>query len=161
MVACSWCTARYSGTARRVTTICPTGAASRLQEGGALFTQCSHFVDLLIHFFGDVKSVNSVGDTKNHDIEIEDCGSAIMQFQSGVLGSMTYTTCTHRKNYEGSITIIGEKGTIKIGGQYLNTIDFWDVQDHPLPENVEFTDKPNQYRRIPDRLRITTRSSRT
>jgi UDP-N-acetyl-2-amino-2-deoxyglucuronate dehydrogenase len=118
---------------------------SRLQEGGALFTQCSHFVDLLIHFFGDVKSVNSIGDTKNHDIEIEDCGSAIMQFQSGVLGSMTYTTCTHRKNYEGSITIIGEKGTIKIGGQYLNTIDFWDVQDHPLPEDVQFTDKPNQY----------------
>jgi predicted dehydrogenase len=117
----------------------------RRLEGGALFTQCSHFLDLLIHFFGDVDSVNSIGDTKNHDIEIEDCGSAILQFQSGVLGSLTYTTCVHRKNYEGSITIIGERGTIKIGGPYLNTIDYWDVQDYPLPTDIEFNDKPNQY----------------
>ena len=51
----------------------------------------------------------------------------------------------HEKNYEGSITIVGEKGTIKIGGQYLNTIEFWNVEDYPLPRSVQFTDKPNQY----------------
>jgi UDP-N-acetyl-2-amino-2-deoxyglucuronate dehydrogenase len=117
----------------------------RRLEGGALFTQCSHFLDLLIHFFGEIETANSIGDTKNHDIEIEDCGSAILQFQSGVLGSLTYTTCVHNRNYEGSITIVGEHGTIKIGGQYLNTIDFWDVKDYPLPADVQFNDKPNQY----------------
>jgi UDP-N-acetyl-2-amino-2-deoxyglucuronate dehydrogenase len=115
------------------------------EEGGALFTQCSHFVDLLIHFFGEIESVNSIGDTKNHAIEIDDCGAAIMQFHSGVLGTMSYTTCVHDKNYEGSITIVGEKGTVKIGGQYLNTIEFWNVEGYPLPRNVQFTDKPNKY----------------
>jgi len=118
---------------------------SVLEEGGALFTQCSHFVDLLIHFFGEIDGVNSVGDTKNHAIEIDDCGAAILQFHSGVLGTLTYTTCVHEKNYEGSITIVGEKGTIKIGGQYLNTIEFWDVEDYPLPRGVQFSDKPNKY----------------
>jgi predicted dehydrogenase len=115
------------------------------EEGGALFTQCSHFVDLLIHFFGEIESVNSIGDTKNHNIEIDDCGAALLQFHSGVLGSMTYTTCVHEKNYEGSITIVGEKGTIKIGGQYLNTIEYWNVENYPLPRGVQFTDKPNKY----------------
>jgi UDP-N-acetyl-2-amino-2-deoxyglucuronate dehydrogenase len=115
------------------------------EEGGALFTQCSHFVDLLIHFFGEIDTVNSVGDTKNHAIEIDDCGAAILQFHSGVLGTISYTTCVHEKNYEGSITIVGEKGTIKIGGQYLNTIEFWNVENYPLPRGVQFSDKPNRY----------------
>jgi UDP-N-acetyl-2-amino-2-deoxyglucuronate dehydrogenase len=115
------------------------------EEGGALFTQCSHFVDLLIHFFGEIEAVNSVGDTKNHRIEIDDCGAAILRFHSGVLGSMTYTTCVHEKNYEGSITIVGEKGTVKIGGQYLNTIEFWNVENYPLPKGVQFNDKANKY----------------
>ncbi len=118
---------------------------SRKLEGGALFTQCSHFVDLLIHFFGEIETVNSVGDTKNHAIEVEDCGAAILQFHSGVLGTLSYTTCVHNKNYEGSITIVGEKGTIKIGGEYLNTIEFWNVEGYPLPRSVQFTDKPNKY----------------
>jgi predicted dehydrogenase len=115
------------------------------EEGGALFTQCSHFVDLLIHFFGEISSVNSVGATKNHAIEIDDCGAAILQFHSGVLGTITYTTCVHEKNYEGSITIVGEKGTVKIGGQYLNTIEFWNVENYPLPRGIHFSDKPNKY----------------
>src|SRR5262249_28510925 len=85
------------------------------------------------------------GDTKNHAIEIDDCGGAILQFHSGVLGTLTYTTCVHEKNYEGSITIVGEKGTIKIGGQYLNTIEFWNVENYPLPRSVQFIDKPNRY----------------
>ena len=51
----------------------------------------------------------------------------------------------YNKNYEGSITIVGEKGTIKIGGPYLNQIDYWDVQSYPLPNNVHFVDLPNNY----------------
>lgn len=114
-------------------------------EGGALFTQASHFIDLMIWWFGDVVSASANIGTKNHDIEIEDCGTAILQFSSGVIGGMNWTTCVYNKNYEGSITIIGEYGIIKIGGQYLNKIEYWDVRSMPLPEDIAFTDEPNLY----------------
>ena len=114
-------------------------------EGGPLYTQCSHFIDLLIYMFGDIQRVNSIGETKCHNIEVEDCGVAVMKFKSGVMGTLSYTNCVYNKNYEGSITIVGEKGTIKIGGSYLNTIDFWDVQSYPLPHDVDYNDKPNNY----------------
>ncbi len=81
----------------------------------------------------------------NHQIEIEDCGVTALQFKSGTIGSLLWTTCVYNHNYEGSITLIGEKGTIKIGGKYLNKIDFWDVLSYPLPQNTIFEDKPNNY----------------
>jgi predicted dehydrogenase len=114
-------------------------------EGGVLYTQVSHFIDLMIWWCGDPISAKANISTKNHDIEIEDCGSSIIEFKSGVTGILNWTTCVYNKNYEGSLTVIGEKGTIKIGGQYLNKIEFWDVQSYPLPEKIEFTDKPNSY----------------
>ena len=114
-------------------------------EGGSLYTQVSHFIDLLIWFFGDIKKAKTVIDTKNHDITIEDCGSSIVTFTRGVLGVINWTTCVYRTNYEGSITIIGENGTIKIGGQYLNTIDYWDVASFPLPKDIQYNDRPNTY----------------
>ena len=115
------------------------------EEGGALFTQASHFIDLLIWFCGDVESVQGHIDTQNHNIETEDSGAAILNFKSGTIGSLIWTTCVYNKNYEGSITIIAEKGTIKIGGRYLNKIEFWDVEGYPLQEGIEYTDKPNSY----------------
>ena len=114
-------------------------------EGGPLYTQCSHFIDLLIYMFGDIQRVNSIGETKCHNIEVEDCGVAMLKFKSGVMGTLSYTNCVYNKNYEGSITIVGENGTIRIGGSYLNTIDFWDIQSYPLPLDVSFDDKPNVY----------------
>lgn len=117
----------------------------KAQEGGALYTQASHFIDLLVWWCGDVTEVKAQIATQNHSIETEDSGNAILKFSNGTLGSLNWTTCVYNKNYEGSITIIGEKGTIKIGGQYLNKIEFWDVQGYPLQEGVEFTDKPNSY----------------
>lgn len=117
----------------------------REKEGGALFTQASHFIDLLVWWFGDVVQAKGMVDTKMQQIEVEDCGNAIMDFASGVQGSVTWTTCVYNKNYEGSITIIGEKGTVKIGGAYLNKIDYWDVQSYPLPNNINFADLPNNY----------------
>lgn len=118
---------------------------SKELEGGALHTQASHFIDLMIWWFGDVVDATAEISTKNHKIEIEDCGSAILKFESKVMGALNWTTCVYNKNYEGSITIIGEHGTIKIGGQYLNKIEFWDVRSFPLPEDIPFTDKPNAY----------------
>ncbi|MBL4624943.1 MAG: Gfo/Idh/MocA family oxidoreductase [Flavobacteriales bacterium] len=114
-------------------------------EGGALFTQASHFVDLLVYWFGDVIEANVLTDTLTHSIEIEDCGIALLKFNSGVLGSMNWTTSVYDKNYEGSVTIIAEKGTVKIGGQYLNKIEYWDVESFPLQEGIDFNDKPNSY----------------
>lgn len=114
-------------------------------EGGALHTQVSHFIDLLIWWFGDVVEAKTIIDTLNHDIEIEDCGLSSLKFSTGVLGSIFWTTCVYNKNFEGSITIIGEKGTIKIGGKYLNKIEYWDVQSYPLPDDIDFEDTPNNY----------------
>ncbi|HAS47579.1 MAG TPA: hypothetical protein DCS93_44290 [Microscillaceae bacterium] len=114
-------------------------------EGGALFTQVSHFIDLLVWWFGDVVDAKAHLSTKSHQIEIEDCGNASIVFESGVMGAITWTTSVYSKNYEGSITIVGEKGTIKIGGKYLNKIEYWDVEAWPLDTSIEYTDKPNLY----------------
>ncbi len=114
-------------------------------EGGALFTQVSHFIDLMIWWFGDVVKAAATIGTKNHAIDIEDCGLAHVLFESGVMGNLIWTTCVYQQNYEGSITIVGEFGTIKIGGQYLNQIEFWNVKDYPLPPNITFSDQPNAY----------------
>ncbi|RMG22253.1 MAG: gfo/Idh/MocA family oxidoreductase [Bacteroidetes bacterium] len=115
------------------------------EEGGALFTQVSHFIDLLIWWCGEVEEVSGYLDTQQHQIEIEDIGSAILRFNSGALCSLNWTTNVYNKNYEGSITLIGEKGTIKIGGKYLNKIEYWDVEGFPLQEGIAYTDKPNAY----------------
>lgn len=114
-------------------------------EGGALHTQASHFIDLLNWWFGNVIHAQADLATRNHKIEIEDCGNAIITFDSGVLGAVTWTTCVYSKNYEGSITLIAENGTIKIGGSYLNKIEYWDVRSLPLREDILFNDKPNAY----------------
>lgn len=114
-------------------------------EGGSLYTQASHFIDLLVWWFGDIISAQTNIETQNHQIETEDTGLSVVKFSNNALGSIIWTTCVYNKNYEGSITIIGEKGTIKIGGQYLNKIEYWDVEGYPLPEGIDFSDKPNAY----------------
>jgi UDP-N-acetyl-2-amino-2-deoxyglucuronate dehydrogenase len=116
-------------------------------EGGVLHTQVSHFLDLMIWWFGDVVDAKTFIETMNHNIEIEDAGSSTLKFETGVIGSLLWTTNVYNKNYEGSITIIGEKGTIKVGGKYLNKVEYWDVQSYPLPTDIEFEDKPNNYGR--------------
>ena len=115
------------------------------KEGGALFTLGSHFIDLLLLWFGGMRSAQGYSALRNHQVEIEDIGLANVEFENGILGQINWTTCVYNKNYEGSITIIGEKGTIKIGGKYLNKIEYWDVNGYPLQEGVEYIDKPNLY----------------
>ena len=95
-------------------------------DGGVLFTQFSHFVDLLYWFFGEVKTVKGMTANLAHQqlIEVEDTGVFSFVTKTGVPGTLHYSTNTKTKNYEGSITIIAEKATIKIGGPYLNTIEY-------------------------------------
>jgi predicted dehydrogenase len=114
-------------------------------EGGALFTQVSHFIDLLVWMCGDIVDAGGRIETKTHDIEIEDCGTAWLRFSSGAMGTLLWTTSAYNRNVEGSITIIGERGTVKIGGQYLNRVEHWDVEGSPLPEDIEWVDRPNSY----------------
>ena len=118
---------------------------SRLHEGGALHTQVSHFLDLLVWWFGDVEQARTIMDTLGHDIQIEDVGVSALRFSSGVIGSLTWTTCAYRQNYEGSMLIVAQKGTVKVGGRYLNQIEFWDVEGVDAPPPPTAADAANDY----------------
>ncbi|MEO7531028.1 MAG: Gfo/Idh/MocA family oxidoreductase, partial [Sediminibacterium sp.] len=115
-------------------------------DGGILFTQFSHFIDLLYLFFGDVKAIVSF--TKNADhkesIEFEDCGVVLLEFENGIIGTINFSINSFAGNREGSLTILGEKGTAKIGGEYLNTIAYAQFADYKM-ENIPASKEPNDY----------------
>lgn len=115
------------------------------QDGGCLFTQFSHFIDILYYLFGEICSVKGIVKNFNHDyIEVEDSGSFVMENHQGAIVNFNYSTCSFEKNMEGAITILGEKGTVKIGGQYLNTIEYQHIKDNVLPE-INISAKSNDY----------------
>jgi UDP-N-acetyl-2-amino-2-deoxyglucuronate dehydrogenase len=103
---------------------------TRAMDGGTLYTQFSHFIDLLYWFAGDVKKITAftANFAHQHCIEFEDTGVANMQFEQGALGSLHFTINSYKKNSEGSLMIIAEKGTVKIGGEYLNTIEYQQIE---------------------------------
>ncbi|MFT3823171.1 MAG: Gfo/Idh/MocA family oxidoreductase [Chitinophagaceae bacterium] len=105
-------------------------------DGGTLFTQFSHFIDLLYWLLGDVLHVQGLRANYAHGkaIEFEDTGAALLQMQQGAMGTLHYTVNTYAKNMEGSLTLIGENGTVKIGGQYLNQLEFCSVKDVAPPQ---------------------------
>jgi UDP-N-acetyl-2-amino-2-deoxyglucuronate dehydrogenase len=107
-------------------------------DGGTLYTQFSHFIDLLYWIVGDVKRAHTItGNFAHQDIiEFEDTGVVALEFHNGTIGSINYTVNSFGKNMEGSLTIFGEKGTVKIGGQYLNELEYQNIQD------FEFKDLP-------------------
>ena len=115
-------------------------------DGGTLFTQFSHFIDLLNWMFGDVKHVKGFKKNFAHKniIEFEDTGVVILEFKNGVIGTINYTVNSFQKNMEGSLTIFGEKGTVKIGGQYLNELEYQQIQDHVIP-SLPAGNKANEY----------------
>lgn len=99
-------------------------------DGGALYTQFSHFIDLLYWFLGDVKDVQAISRNFEHPtIEIDDTGVVIVEMVGGAIGTINYTTNSFQKNMEGSFTIFGEKGTVKIGGQYLNELEYQSLEE--------------------------------
>jgi len=105
-------------------------------DGGTLFTQFSHFIDLLYWMLGDVKQVRGFKKNFAHEnvIEFEDTGVVILEFENGVIGTINYTVNSFQKNMEGSLAIFGEKGTVKIGGQYLNELEYQKVRDYIIPD---------------------------
>lgn len=115
-------------------------------DGGTLFTQFSHFVDLLYWMIGDVKNVYALtGNFAHKDIiEFEDTGVVALEFNNGALGTINYTVNSYGKNMEGSLTIFGEKGTVKIGGQYLNELEYQNIEGFKI-ENLPEGNTANNY----------------
>jgi UDP-N-acetyl-2-amino-2-deoxyglucuronate dehydrogenase len=97
-------------------------------DGGAFMNQASHYVDLINYLIGPLESLQAYTATLGRDIEAEDTGVISMKWRSGALGSMNVTMLTYPKNVEGSITVLGEKGTEKIGGVAVNEIQHWDFE---------------------------------
>jgi UDP-N-acetyl-2-amino-2-deoxyglucuronate dehydrogenase len=99
-------------------------------DGGAFMNQASHYVDLIQWLVGPVESVMAKTATLARKIEAEDTGVALLKFRSGALGVMEVTMLTYPKNLEGSITILGEHGTVKIGGTAVNRVEHWQFADY-------------------------------
>ena len=115
-------------------------------DGGTLFTQFSHFIDLLYWLVGDVKEIESYGGNFNHakTAEFDDNGVIILRFYTGAIGTINYSVNSYGKNMEGSLTIFGSKGTVKIGGQYLNELEYQNIEGIRI-ENLPEGNTPNNY----------------
>ena len=117
-------------------------------DGGAFMNQASHYVDLIQWLMGPVESVMAKTATLARRIETEDTGVAILKFRNGALGSIEVTMLAYPRNLEGSITVLGEKGSVKIGGTAVNKVDYWQFaeydDDDKLIEAVD-TNPPNVY----------------
>ena len=99
-------------------------------DGGAFMNQASHYVDLIQWLIGPVESVMAKTATQARRIEAEDSGVAVLKFRNGALGVIEVNVLTHPKNWEGSITIMGERGTVKIGGTAVNKVEHWAFADY-------------------------------
>jgi UDP-N-acetyl-2-amino-2-deoxyglucuronate dehydrogenase len=115
-------------------------------DGGTLFTQFSHFIDLLYWMVGDVKNIHAITRNFIHQgiIDFEDSGVIALEFENGAIGTVNYTVNSFEKNMEGSITVFGEKGTVKVGGQYLNTLEYQNIENYKM-ETVFETKPANDY----------------
>ncbi|MDL1863025.1 Gfo/Idh/MocA family oxidoreductase [Betaproteobacteria bacterium PRO7] len=98
-------------------------------DGGAFMNQASHYVDLLDWLIGAVESVQCFTATLDRDIEVEDTGVMAIRWRTGTLGTMNVTMLTYPRNFEGSITILGEKGTVRVGGVAVNEIQHWEFAE--------------------------------
>lgn len=107
-------------------------------DGGAFMNQASHYIDLLDWLVGPIESVMAYTGTLARNIEVEDSGVAALRWRSGAMGTVNVTMLTYPKNMEGSITILGEKGTVRIGGVAVNEIQAWQFAE-PHPEDAEIT----------------------
>jgi len=114
-------------------------------DGGTLYTQFSHYIDALLWLLGDIQEVKGFAANKAHQnqIEFEDTGVAALKLHSGVLGALHWTVNTFEKNSEINLTIIAEKGTISLGGEYLNEIRYQQLQEPLLAPGIQ--KGPNQY----------------
>jgi predicted dehydrogenase len=104
-------------------------------DGGTLFTQFSHFIDIMYWLFGDIEDIAGRFADFNHQdtTEFEDSGIVNFRFVNGGIGALNYSTAVYGQNLESSMTIIGSKGSIKVGGQYMNTVEYCHVDGYTMP----------------------------
>jgi UDP-N-acetyl-2-amino-2-deoxyglucuronate dehydrogenase len=112
-------------------------------DGGALMNQASHYVDLLDWLLGPVESVMAYTATLARNIEVEDTAAAVLRWRNGALGSVNVTMLTYPRNLEGSITILGEKGSVRLGGVAVNEFQNWEF-DTPHEMDKELRDASYQ-----------------
>jgi UDP-N-acetyl-2-amino-2-deoxyglucuronate dehydrogenase len=119
---------------------------SKKMDGGILFTQFSHFIDIMFWIFGDIKNIKAqMHNYKKIDhVEFEDTGTAQFEFVNGGMGSLNFSTAVWDKNMESSLTVIGENGSLKIGGQYMNAIEYYHIKNYTAPQLPE-TNAGNNY----------------
>lgn len=112
---------------------------TRELDGGTLFTQFSHFVDIMYWLFGDIHKIQSrfADYTHGHNTAFEDSGLVTFEFVRGGMGCFNFSTAVHEANFESSLTIIAEKGTVKVGGQYMNEVEYCEIADYSMPELPE------------------------
>jgi len=117
-------------------------------DGGAFLNQASHYVDGLLWLIGEPESVMGMTATMARKIESEDMGAALIRFRNGGIATINVSMITYPKNYEGSITILGEKGTVKVGGIAVNKIEKWEFADYDDDDKIVFESNytpPNVY----------------
>ncbi len=115
-------------------------------DGGTLFTQFSHFIDIMYWLFGDITNIKGNFADFNHKelTDFEDTGVVTFNFVNGGMGSLNYSTAVWDTNLESSITIIGSQGTVKVSGQYMNEVEYCHVKDYKMPELAP-SNPPNDY----------------
>lgn len=115
-------------------------------DGGTLFTQFSHFVDIMYWLFGDITDIHGQFADFNHQelTEFEDSGLVTFRFRNGGMGCLNYSTAVWDRNLESSMTIIGSKGSVKIGGQYMDQVEYCHIRDYTMPE-LPPTNPANDY----------------
>jgi predicted dehydrogenase len=115
-------------------------------DGGTLFTQFSHFIDILYWLFGDITQIKASFNDFAHQqsTDFEDSGSVMFNFVKGGMGNINFSTAVWERNLESTITIIGEKGTIKVAGQYMNEVVECNIKDYEMPD-LPPANPPNDY----------------
>jgi UDP-N-acetyl-2-amino-2-deoxyglucuronate dehydrogenase len=110
-------------------------------DGGTLFTQFSHFIDMLYWLLGDIKNIRSkiFNFNHQHQIDFEDSGVITFDLKRGGTGCFTYSTAVCSENFESSLSIIGQHGTVKVGGQYMNKVEYCQIQNYLKPSVEEVT----------------------
>jgi len=115
-------------------------------DGGTLFTQFSHFVDVMYWIFGDIDNIQArLSNFKHrHNTDFEDSGMVTFDFVQGGIGQLAFSTAINRQNFESSITVVAERGTVRIGGQYMNEVLYADIEGYSMPK-LEASAPPNDY----------------
>lgn len=115
-------------------------------DGGTLFTQFSHFIDIMYWLFGDIKDIQGkFADFAHQDLTaFEDSGAVNFNFVNGGMGCLNYSTAVWDTNMESSITIVAEKGSVKVGGQYMDKVEYCHIENYTMPE-IEATGPANDY----------------